>query len=101
MQMQFVLPRNVWETAGGQDVPARERRTDNGGHFVDALRVRKLRRRSDTRLPPIPLSELPTLKALLVAPDAVESKPFRVMARVHDEPSIDAGDSRPFVAAYH
>ena len=75
MQMEFVLPRNVSGVAGGKDVPARERRTDNGGYFVDALRVRKRRRRSDTLLPPMPLSGLPMMKALLVAPEAVESKP--------------------------
>lgn len=53
MQMEFVRPRNVWGLAGVTDVPPRERRTDNGGYFVDALRVRKQRRRSDTLLPPI------------------------------------------------
>ena len=55
MRMEFVRPRNAWESAGGKDVPALERRTHDGGYFVDALRVRKQRRRTDTLLPPIPL----------------------------------------------
>lgn len=72
MQLELVRPRNVWGLSG---VPALERRTDSGGYFVDSLRVRRQRRRSDTLLPPKPLSELPMMKGLLVAPDAVESKP--------------------------
>ena len=74
MQMEFVRPRDVWGSAAVKDEPARERRTDNGGYFIDALRVRKQRRRSDTLLPSMPLSELPMMKALLVALEAVESK---------------------------
>jgi hypothetical protein len=55
MQMEFVRPRDAWALAGVKDVAAVERRTDNGGCFVDGLRVRKQRRRSDTLLPPTPL----------------------------------------------
>jgi hypothetical protein len=75
MQMEFVLPRNVSGLAVGKDVPSPERRTDNGAYFIDALRVRKQRRRDDTLLPPMPLSELPMMKALLVAPEVVEPNP--------------------------
>jgi hypothetical protein len=75
LELEFVRPRTVWRVADGKDVRSRERRTNNGGYFVDALRVRKQRRRSDTLLPPMPLSELPMLKALLVAAETVESQP--------------------------
>ena len=75
VQMEFVRPRNVWGVAGVRDMPALERRTHVGGYFVEALRVRKRRRRTDTLLPPMPLSELPMMKALMLAPVAVESKP--------------------------
>ena len=58
MQLELVRPRNAWEFAGVKDVLAIERRSHGSGYFVDALRVRKQRRRTDTLLPPIPLSEL-------------------------------------------
>jgi hypothetical protein len=75
MRMDVVRTRNAWGVAADKDAPALERRTGNGGYFVDALRVRRQRRRSDTLLPPVPLSELPMMKALLVAAEAVALKP--------------------------
>ena len=75
MTMEFVPPRNVSGSAAISERPALEPSTADTGYFVDTLRVTKQRRRTDTLVRPMPLSELPMMKALLVAPEALEAKP--------------------------
>ena len=94
LQTDLAGARNVGESVGGKDVTSRERRKHDGGYFVDALRVSKQRRRTDTLLPVMSLSELPTMKAALVASKAVESKP-KIETRPNDDGARILGSSGP------